>query len=213
MDRQVAHMARLIEDLLDVSRINRGAVKLQLERIDLRKLAKDVVDTRVAIAASKQLQLQLVGCDTPLWVNGDEIRLTQVLENLVENAEKFSKPCGVIRVGVAMENDEAIVWVEDEGEGIDAANITHLFETFSQADRSLDRSKGGLGLGLSIVSGILNLHGGRVTAASDGPGKGARFTVYLPWGTVDTTGGSPCESEWCFHHPQSTESTSCRRQS
>jgi signal transduction histidine kinase/CheY-like chemotaxis protein len=180
VDRQVAHMARLIEDLLDVSRLTRGVVQLKLQRIDLSRLQRDVVDARQGIAQSKRISLEVVSPGQPIWIEGDTVRLTQVVDNLIDNAVKFSRPGGRIVVGSRIEEGQAVLWVEDDGEGLDSSILSNLFESFSQADRSLDRNKGGLGLGLAIVHGIVLLHGGEVTAASDGPGQGAKFTLRLP---------------------------------
>ncbi|MGN6544716.1 MAG: hybrid sensor histidine kinase/response regulator [Aureliella sp.] len=180
IERQVAHMAQLIEGLLDVSRLTRGAIELKQERIDLAQLARQVFDTRCGIAQSKGISMRFIEPERLLWVDGDSVRLTQVLDNLIDNAQKFSRTDGNIVVGAAAKADRAIIWVEDDGEGIHPRTLPHLFEAFSQADRSLDRSKGGLGLGLAIAGGIIAMHDGRIRAASDGPGTGAKFTFELP---------------------------------
>ena len=180
IDRQVAHMARLIEDLLEVSRLTRGAVRLQIEKLNLSQLLRDVVEARLGIAQNKQVSLEIVAPQQPLWIDGDAARLTQVIDNLIDNAIKFTQPGGRIEVGSRADNGRALLWVEDDGEGLDQTILAHLFEAFSQADRSLDRNRGGLGLGLSIVHGIVALHGGEVTAQSAGPGEGAKFIVVLP---------------------------------
>jgi signal transduction histidine kinase/ActR/RegA family two-component response regulator len=180
VDRQVAHMARLIEDLLDVSRLSRGAVALKIARHDLGRIQREVVEARQGIAHDKRITLQADLAAEPIWVDGDAIRLTQAIDNLVDNALKFSNAHGRVVVGARQEDGEAVLWVEDDGEGVEPSILAHLFEAFSQADRSLDREKGGLGLGLSIVHGIVALHGGSVTALSEGRGRGAKFVVRLP---------------------------------
>ncbi|MGV3486666.1 MAG: hybrid sensor histidine kinase/response regulator [Planctomycetaceae bacterium] len=191
VERQVAHMSHLIEDLLRVSRLTAGAVTLKLARLDLAKLAQDVAESHVGVARSKGLFLNFSAPSQPLWVDGDAVRLTQVLENLIDNSEKFSTPGGRITVGARAANEHAEVWVSDEGEGFDPQILGQLFETFTQADRSLDRSKGGLGLGLSIVHGLMQLHEGHVSAISEGPGKGATFTIRLPLAAIPTQASTP----------------------
>ena len=185
VDRQVAHMARLIDDLLDVSRLTRGVVQLKMERLDLSRLQRDVVDARRGMAQSKRISLDVKAPSGPLWVDGDAVRLTQAVDNLIDNAVKFTRPGGHIVVGLAAEEAQAVMWVEDDGEGLETGILSYLFESFSQADRSLDRNKGGLGLGLSIAHGMVTLHGGTISAASDGPGRGAKFTLRLPLARQD----------------------------
>ena len=191
IERQIGHMARLIDDLLDVSRLTRGAVDLKIERLDLVQLTRQVVETRRGLTTSKGISMTLCESDHPLWIHGDSIRLTQVIDNLIDNAQKFSHAGGNIEVGTANESERASVWVKDDGEGIHSHILPRLFETFYQADRSLDRSKGGLGLGLAIAGGIVRLHGGRIWAASNGPGTGATFTFELPLAIGDEPPPAP----------------------
>jgi PAS domain S-box-containing protein len=182
MERQVRHMSRLIDDLLDVSRISRGRISLQRERLDLRRLVQlNVEDHRGAVeAAALSLELRLP--ETPVWVMADATRLTQVLDNLLENARKFTERDGHIRIDLtaSASEEQAIITVADTGIGIEPEMLPHLFDVFSQADRSLDRSRGGLGLGLALVKGLMDLHGGSVEARSAGVGKGAEFILRLP---------------------------------
>lgn len=182
MDRQVKHLSHLVDELLDVSRLMRGKVALKTERLDLARLVQTVAhDYRAALeAAGLAVELDVPG--PPVWVMGDPTRLTQTLENLLENAVKFTPAGGKVRIQVSVSDADrtAVLLVRDTGVGIEPEMLPRLFETFSQADRSLDRTNGGLGLGLSVVKGLVELHGGRIEAKSDGPGKGAEFTVWLP---------------------------------
>jgi signal transduction histidine kinase len=180
IERQVAHMSRLIDDLLDVSRIVRGKVRLQLQTLDLAQLIKSTAeDYRVSVLEAG-LALIVNLPDGEVWVEGDSTRISQVIGNLLDNARKFTPTGGSITISVEVSADAVLVHVADTGEGLDQAMYEHMFEVFSQADRSLDRSRGGLGLGLAIVKGIAELHGGGVKAHSDGPGRGCTITVSLP---------------------------------
>jgi CheY-like chemotaxis protein len=182
MDRQLSHLTRLVDDLLDVSRITRGQVLLHKEGLDLAALVRAAVEDHRAAAEAAGLALTCAVPARPVCVQGDPTRLAQVMDNLLTNAVKFTEGGG--RVGVRLDADEprgrAVVTVRDSGIGIDGALLPHLFETFTQADHSLDRSRGGLGLGLSLVQGLVELHGGRVRAESDGPGRGSAFRFWLP---------------------------------
>jgi PAS domain S-box-containing protein len=181
IDRQVAHMARLVDDLLDVSRITRGKVTLHRERLDLAHLARLAAANHRQGFADAGVSLAVSIPEGPLWVSGDATRLTQVIDNLLGNARKFSDRGGTVTLDVSADGGGcAVVRVRDTGIGIEPAMLPRLFEVFSQADRSLDRSRGGLGLGLAIVKGLVELHRGRIAAASDGSGRGSEFTVTLP---------------------------------
>jgi PAS domain S-box-containing protein len=180
VERQVRHQTRLVDDLLDVSRITRGKIVLRPERLDLARLLRESVqDHRRALEAAS-LHLALVLPEQSVWVNGDATRLAQVVSNLLQNAAKFTDPGGRVTVRLEVE-DQAVITVRDTGIGITPEMVSHLFEPLTQADRTLDRSRGGLGLGLALVKGLVELHGGEVGARSDGPGCGATFTVELPW--------------------------------
>jgi CheY-like chemotaxis protein/two-component sensor histidine kinase len=171
-----------VDDLLDVSRITRGKIVLRKERLDLGRLVRVVTgDARPAFERGG-LTVDLELPELPVWVLGDTTRLTQVLENLLQNAIKFTNQSGRVSVGVSTDADQgqAVLTIRDTGIGIKPGILPHLFETFTQADRSLDRSKGGLGLGLALVKGLVELHNGNVHAWSAGPGTGAVFTVRLP---------------------------------
>jgi PAS domain S-box-containing protein len=182
MDRQVQHMTRLIDDLLDVSRITRGKIALRRERLDLSRLIRLNAEDHQQGFDAAGLTLKLQVSETPVWVLGDVARLTQVLDNLLENARKFTDRGGEVRVRLVGDeaSGHAIVSVRDTGIGIEPRTIPGLFEVFAQADRSLDRSRGGLGLGLPLLKGLIELHGGRVEAHSEGIGYGAEFIFWLP---------------------------------
>jgi PAS domain S-box-containing protein len=187
IDRQVSHMARLVDDLLDVSRISRGKILLHQERLDLTKLVRDTVEDHRRDLEAGGLTLDLELPAQPLWVEGDATRLAQALGNLLSNAGKFTDPSGRVFVEVKTvglraggDRETAEIVVQDTGIGIEPEMLGNLFETFSQADRTLARSRGGLGLGLVLVKGLMDLHGGEAEAASEGLGRGSRFTLRLP---------------------------------
>jgi signal transduction histidine kinase len=182
MERQTQHLTRLLDELLDVSRIGRGKVQLRPERLDLSRLVRTAAEDRRPSLEQAGLALTVEVPETPLWATGDPARLSQVLNNLLHNAAKFTEPGG--RVGVGLTGDgartQAVLTVRDTGMGIERDVLPRLFEPFCQADRSLDRTQGGLGLGLSLVKGLAEMHGGHVGAGSAGPGQGAEFWVRLP---------------------------------
>jgi signal transduction histidine kinase len=179
MERQLGHMVRLIDDLLDVSRITKGKVNLQKERIAIASVVQDAVETcRQQIDASGHT-LTLSLPDKPLFVNADRTRLAQVFANLLNNSAKYTHPGGHIELAVRREGAGVAVSVKDNGTGIQRELLPHIFEAFMQADRSLERSQGGLGIGLSLVRGLVQMHGGTVEARSDGPGAGSEFIVRL----------------------------------
>ena len=182
LDRQVRVMTRLVDDLLDLPRLVRGKVKLQPTRVDLAALARDLVEDRrdafeaAGIAVSSHLPAD------PVYSSGDAARLSQVLGNLLQNALKFTDPGGSVLVRLWTEDARrvAVLSVKDTGLGIERSLLPRVFDPFVQADRSMERSRGGIGLGLALVKGLAELHGGTVRAASDGPGKGSEFVVELP---------------------------------
>jgi signal transduction histidine kinase len=178
--RQADHMARLIDDLLDVSRIVQGKVIVRPEKLTLAALAERSIEASVPRLAARDQKLQVELPPEPVELNGDPMRLAQVLSNLINNASKFSAPHTRIILNASQVGDEVRISVKDEGVGIDAAFLPHIFDLFAQADQSLDRSQGGLGIGLTLVKHLVELHGGRVTAASEGVGQGTEVVVYLP---------------------------------
>jgi len=180
IERQVSHLTRLVNDLLDVSRITRGRIELQRERLDLCELVSRTLEDHRPIFAARGIEVRSDLPDAPVWMNGDAIRLEQALSNILQNAAKFTPQGGRVFVQIRKEGQEAVVVVRDTGAGIAPDVLADLFQPFMQADRSLDRSAGGLGLGLSLVRGLVDLHGGNIHASSGGPGQGAAFTIRLP---------------------------------
>ena len=179
-ERQLSHLTRLVDDLLDISRVERGKVALQPERIDLVALVRDLVESQRPRVEAANISLEVDLPEDVLWVDGDPTRLTQVVDNLISNATKFTDAGGTIHVDIRSEKDDAVLHVRDTGAGIPPDQIDYIFEPFAQTDQSLDRSTGGLGLGLPIVRGLVEAHGGTVLARSAGPGSGSEFTVRLP---------------------------------
>jgi signal transduction histidine kinase/DNA-binding NarL/FixJ family response regulator len=181
-ERQVLHQALLVDDLLEASRVTRGEIELNCEEIDLADLVHDTVEGYREVLRSAGLSLDLDLADEPLRVRGDRMRLSQALSNLLHNAAKFSSPGGRIsvRAGRTAGGRRAEVSVRDDGQGIPPEVLPHIFEIFSQADHSLDRAQGGLGVGLAVVRGLGEMHGGEVQAHSEGEGQGAELTMKLP---------------------------------
>jgi signal transduction histidine kinase len=181
IDRQVGHMARLIEDLLDVTRISRDKILLRKERLDLVALVLATLQDYQSSLEANGLVLELQLPATPLWMMGDPTRLCQILNNVLHNANKFSDGGGRVTIRLVEEAEGvATLSVRDSGIGMEPEMLAHLFESYSQADRGLTRSRGGLRLGLALVKGLTELHGGTVSAASDGPGRGSEFTIRFP---------------------------------
>ena len=178
--RQADHMARLIDDLLDVSRIVQGKVAVKPEVLQLTALIERSVEASSPRLGAREQVLDVVLPTELVELDGDPDRLSQVFSNLINNASKFSPTRSRIRLEAAFDAGELQITVQDEGAGIAAEFLPHMFDLFAQADQSLDRSQGGLGIGLTLVKHLVELHGGRVWATSDGLGKGARVTVALP---------------------------------
>ena len=180
IDRQVSHLVRLVDDLLDVSRITRGKIRLEFECIDVATLVASAVETSRPLIEAGGHQFHVSVPDEPLWVNADQARIAQVLANLLNNAAKYTPDGGSIWFSAAREGSHAVFRVRDTGMGIPSEMLIKVFELFTQVDRSLDRSQGGLGIGLTLVRRLVEMHGGHVEAASSGPGGGSEFTVRLP---------------------------------
>jgi len=207
IDRQVTHMVRLIDDLLDISRIARGKIQLRKERCDLAQIVRQIAEDYRANLEAGRVTLTVNAPDEPLWVDGDSTRLAQMVGNLLQNAGKFTDPGGRVTVRIEAEpsqsadgtHGQAIITVEDNGVGMEPALLSRVFDPFSQADQDLARSKGGLGLGLALVKGLIELHGGTAAAHSDGPGRGSTFTMRVPLTTAITTPlpVSPVQEETC----------------
>ena len=181
IERQAWHLSRLVNDLLEASRLELGKVPLRVERLDLARLVRVAAEDRRDTLEADGLRLGVEVPDTPVWVRGDAVRLTQVVANLLDNA-KFTDPGGsmTVRLEVAPDRRQAVLKVRDTGIGMTPETLADLFQPFRQADHSLERSRGGLGLGLAVVKGLVELHGGEVSAASEGLGRGAELTVRLP---------------------------------
>ncbi len=181
IDRQVEHLARMVDDLLDVTRIERDKISLQRKTLDLRALVRETVDDHRTHLEQTGVRIEMNLVDGPVYVNADPARIAQVAANLVSNAAKFTPSGGKATVSVSVEGESrAVLRVVDPGIGIDPALLPKLFVPFMQADRTLDRAGGGLGLGLALVKGLVELHGGDVEARSAGAGKGTEIVVRLP---------------------------------
>lgn len=180
LQRQSSHMARLLDGLLEVSRIARGKIDMHPTTIDLRKVCQQVLEDRRDPVAGDGISLEWEFPKQPLWVHVDPVRLVQILDNLLGNAAKFNSPTGRISVGLQEEDGRAVLWVRDSGIGIRRESLPHLFEPFHQEPQDVARGGGGLGLGLAVVKGLVELQDGTIEARSDGLGKGAEFVVQLP---------------------------------
>jgi signal transduction histidine kinase len=180
IERQVGQMTHLVEDLLDVSRVRSGQLRLKCERIDLRVLAARAAQTVEFTMQQCGHRMTTSLPDSPVWLRADPARLEQVFVNLLLNAAKYTDAGGNVELFVEREELEAIVRICDSGIGIDPDVLPHVFDLFVQADPSSHRADAGLGIGLALVRSLVERHGGRVTAASAGPGHGSEFTVRLP---------------------------------
>ena len=180
MDRQMKHMVRLVDDLLDVSRISRGKIELQKERLDLATVVHSALETSRLRIEEGHHELAVVLPEEPVVVEGDLIRLAQALSNLLHNAAKYTPQGGRITLSVELEDMQGVIRVRDNGVGIPQKMLPDIFEMFVQGERSLDRSQGGLGIGLTLVRSLVEMHGGTVEAHSEGLGHGAEFVVRLP---------------------------------
>jgi PAS domain S-box-containing protein len=178
--RQVHHLTRLVEDLLDVSRAARGKIALRIGPVTVQHVVRTVVDALGPQLEERGLSLVLSMPAEPARIEADAVRIAQILENLLSNASKYTDPGGRIAVSVVPGEQAVTVVVRDTGIGIAAEHLPRLFEPFTQVDTAIDRSRGGLGIGLALVSRLVGLHGGTVAAHSDGPGRGSTFTVTLP---------------------------------
>jgi PAS domain S-box-containing protein len=180
LERQVGQMSRLVDDLLDMSRITRGKIELRREQVELAPIVEQAVEAVRAHYQSMSHELTVVLPSPPIRVNADPARLTQVIGNLLNNACKFTDKGGRIALTVERDGDQARIRVRDNGVGVAADQLPHLFEMFVQADTSLERSRDGLGIGLTLVKTLVEMHGGSVDARSDGLGRGSEFEVRLP---------------------------------
>ncbi len=180
INRSVGHMTRLIDDLLDISRITRGHIELRREHIDIGAAVNEVLETFRAMSGAANRELSVRVPSEPLYVDADPVRLTQIVENLLHNAVKFTDDGGRIEIALEREAGRAVLSVRDSGIGIAPENLSVIWDPFVQADTSLERIRGGLGIGLALVKSLVELHGGTVAARSEGVGKGSEFVVKLP---------------------------------
>ena len=180
VDRQVTLLARLVEELLDVSRISQGKIGLKKEPVDLARIIAHSVETSRPLIDARAQTLSVSVPAAPVWLSADFARLSQVVSNLLNNASKYTGEGGRIELAASAEAGEARIVVRDNGAGIEPQLLHKVFDLFVQGERALDRGQGGLGIGLTLVKRLVELHNGRVEAASDGPGRGATFTVALP---------------------------------
>ena len=180
IERQTTQLVRLVDDLLDVSRITGGKIRLEMERIDVAAIVATAVETSRPLIDEAGHELTVSMPDETLWVKCDRVRLSQVLSNLLNNAAKYTRGGGSIHLSVERDGSECVFRVRDNGIGIPREMLSKVFDLFTQVERSLDRSRGGLGVGLTLARRLIEMHGGRIDVASDGPGQGSEFTVRLP---------------------------------
>jgi signal transduction histidine kinase len=187
MERQVHHLNRLVDDLLEVSRITRGVIEVKKVPLDLSAIVRAAIETSRPVLDNLHHELVEDLAGEPMCVAGDPVRLTQVFANLLNNAAKYTNYGGRIAVSTRQRDGEAVICVKDNGIGIAPAMLSQVFDMFMQVDRSTRRSQGGLGIGLTLVRSLVGMHGGSVEARSDGPGLGSEFTVRLPLATPIAT--------------------------
>jgi len=180
IDRQVSQLARLVDDLLDVTRITSGKITVHKEPMDLNRAVERAVESTRSMIDARKHSLKLSLSAAPVMVDGDTVRLSQAILNLLNNAAKYTPEGGAISCSVKRENGNGVIRVRDNGIGIPRDLLPKIFELFVQGDRSLDRSEGGLGIGLTLVKSLVEQHGGTVTAHSAGPGRGSEFVLRLP---------------------------------
>ena len=205
MDRQLTHLIRLVDDLLDVSRVTSGMLELRRGRLELRSVIDAAVETSRPAIEQAGHELTIVLPDEPIFVDGDLTRLAQVLSNLLNNSAKYTRRGGHISLTIAREAETAVVTVKDDGIGIPQAMLGKVFDMFIQVDRTLERTTGGLGIGLSLVQGLLEMHEGTIEARSEGEGMGSEFVVRLPIASRESTRDEPSNG------PEHEEGTATRR--
>ncbi len=188
IERQVRHMTRLVDDLLDVARISTGKAQLRIERVEVAGVVHHAVEATRSLIDTAGHRFSLTLPHRPLVLDADPTRLSQVLANLLSNAAKYTPQGGHIRLAADRDGDEAVIVVEDNGVGLSDSDLESIFSMFAQVTPAIDRSQGGLGIGLSLSRGLVELHGGTITASSAGLNQGAKFTVRLPLATVNETG-------------------------
>ncbi len=192
--RQAGHLTRLVDDLLDVSRVTSGKIVLQLAPVDVVELLQRCLLTLDATVQKQRLGMSYTAPGRPVMVNADPVRLEQILVNLLTNATKYTPMNGRIEVSIGVDAGDAVIQVQDTGVGISAEMLPRVFDLFLQAEATLDRAKGGMGIGLTLVRSLVELHGGKVVAQSPGLGKGSTFTVRLPL-HVPAQAAAPADDE------------------
>jgi CheY-like chemotaxis protein len=180
IDRQVNHMVRLVDDLLEVSRISSGKIELRTEPVDISKVLESALETSRPLMESNGHELTLSLPPQPLTVIADPVRLSQVVANLLNNAAKYTEPRGRIWLAASQQNGEISISVRDSGMGISPTMLPQIFQMFAQADKDHKRAQGGLGIGLALAKRLIEMQGGRIEVHSDGEGRGSEFVIYLP---------------------------------
>jgi PAS domain S-box-containing protein len=180
IERQVKHMVRLVDDLLDISRITKGKLRFDKQQVELRVVVNRAAESSRFLMNARKHDFSISLPTEPIWIEADPIRIEQIVINLLNNAAKYTDPCGLIRLTVCQDGTDAVIRVRDNGVGISPEMLPGIFTLFTQIESSLSRSNGGLGIGLALVATLVEMHNGRITAKSDGPGKGSEFTVTLP---------------------------------
>ena len=186
IERQTQRLARLVGELLDIARISRGQIELKRERVDLGSIVEHAVDASRLRFEQQRHNLTLTLPEDAIYVDGDPVRLEQIVMNLLENAAKYTEPGGEIHLSLEHQNGEAVLSLRDNGIGLAPESLENIFDLFTQVDGTLARSGGGLGIGLNLVQRVLELHGGRIQAHSAGLGKGTEFIVRMPGGCATT---------------------------
>jgi CheY-like chemotaxis protein/two-component sensor histidine kinase len=182
LERQVHHLVRLVDDLMEVARVTRGRIELRKEPVELGAILRSAVETSRPLIEAARHQLTVTVPDEPVMLVADPVRLAQIIANLLNNAAKYTEEGGRIELVGRREGDQAVVSVSDNGIGIPAEILPRVFDLFAQADGTYQRAQGGLGIGLTLVRTLVELHGGAVAAKSAGPGRGSEFIVRLPLG-------------------------------
>ncbi|EGW20703.1 PAS domain S-box protein [Methylobacter tundripaludum] len=195
IDRQVTHMTRLLDDLLDMARIMQGKIRLKIEHFELTDIVNNAIETSRPLLESRKQELIISQTMTPQWLEGDHVRLAQVLSNLLNNAAKYTGEGGKIMLSVMRKGSDAVIEIKDTGIGISPDILPQIFDLFTQADHTLAHSQGGLGIGLTLVRQLVEIHGGTVTAASEGIGQGSTFTVRLPALPMDSSAAESARTE------------------
>ena len=180
IDRQVGVMVRLVDDLLDISRITKGKLRLTREPCELRLIINHSAESARPLMDARKHDFSVSFPTEPIWVEADPARIEQVVVNLLNNAAKYTETGGLIRMTVSQEGDDAVIRVRDNGVGIAPELLPEIFELFTQVDGSLGRSYGGLGIGLALARNLVEMHDGRLQASSAGLGKGCEFAIKLP---------------------------------